>query len=367
MLTYYIDESGHSGDLASNTGRNFDFEGQPFFALAAVGIRALAPLEATIGQLRAKHKMPPGELKSKSLQSKPAFVADLLNLLIQEKCPLFVEVVNKRYFICIEIVNCILLPAALDSDDVVAMWRMRNLMVDWLYDCVSEYVLNQFVEACRTPSDHSLMSVLGSLILLATAEARKESAPSFGHAMREMVKNALLMYGKKRQENPTAFLHFLPVPDDSKSARKIWMLPNLSSLTNLYARINLFHQRKLARITMVHDQQLQLDVILENAKRAVENFQGEAFTPYSDYHFKEAAGLEFAASDRNLGIQCADVLAGTVMRYFRDRFTGVASSPEIETIMRKMLGGIDSKTSFGIIQVVPSRMVIGGDSMNSAD
>src|SRR5437588_689110 len=101
MLTYYIDESGHSGDLASNTGSNFDFEGQPYFALAAVGISALANLEDVIGQLRAKHRIPIGELKSKALQSKPAFVADLLNLLIEEKCPLFVEVVDKRYFICI--------------------------------------------------------------------------------------------------------------------------------------------------------------------------------------------------------------------------------------------------------------------------
>lgn len=51
MLNYYLNESGHTGDLASKTGTNFDFEGQPFFALAAVGISDLAKLELTVSSL----------------------------------------------------------------------------------------------------------------------------------------------------------------------------------------------------------------------------------------------------------------------------------------------------------------------------
>jgi hypothetical protein len=136
------------------------------------------------------------------------------------------------------------------------------------------------------------------------------------------------------------------------------MLPNLSSLTNLYARLNLFHKRKLAGITLVHDQQLQLDEILRQAMEAAERMQEDAFTPHSDYRFTETANLEFSASNRNVGIQCADVLAGTVMRYFRDKSAGVPIRSEIETLMRKLLSGIDSKSSYGIIQVVPTRNVL---------
>lgn len=360
MLTYYTDESGHSGDLASNTGGNFDFEGQPFFVLAAVGISTLANFEDAIGQLRVKHRIATGELKSKALQSKPAFVADLLNMLIAEKCLLFVEVVDKRYFVCIQIVNCILMPPALGFGSDATMTGMRNLMADWLYDCVSEHVLNRFVEACRLPSDHTLMSVLGSLVVLATAETRNESPPGFGRAMQKMVEDTILNYGRMREAGPSAFLIFLPVPDDSKSARKIWMLPNLSSLTNLYARINGFHKRRLTGIKLVHDQQLQLDRILERAKATAETVGHDAFTPHSDYRFTQTADLEFLASDRNLGIQCADVLAGTVMRYFRDMLNNTRPSAHIEIVMRRLLDGTDSTSSFGVIQVVPTRLVLTG-------
>ncbi len=37
MITFYLDESGHSGDVV-NHGERYDFKGQPFFVLAAVGI-----------------------------------------------------------------------------------------------------------------------------------------------------------------------------------------------------------------------------------------------------------------------------------------------------------------------------------------
>jgi hypothetical protein len=68
--------------------------------------------------------------------------------------------------------------------------------------------------------------------------------------------------------------------------------------------------------------------------------------------------LEFVGSHRSIGIQCADVLAGTVMRYFRDTLNEVDISGEIEVVMRKLLGGMDSIHSFGIMQVVPGRMVL---------
>lgn len=360
MLTYYIDESGHSGDLVSNTGKAYDFEGQPYFVLAAVGVPNEVALENSVNELRGKHRIPPNELKSKSIQAKPAFVADLLNFFLDEKFPLFVEVVDKRYFICIQIVNCNLLPAALGYGSDVRMWKMRNLTVDWLYDCVSDHVLNRFVDACRHPSDHSLMSALGSQIALAASEADKEGSASFGQAMQEMVENTILTYGKMRERDPSAFYRFLPVPDDSKGGRKIWMLPNLSSLTNLYARINRFHQSRLAGISLVHDQQLQLDRILEMAKVAAETVRDIAFTPHSDYRFTQTAELKFSASDRNLGIQCADVLAGTVMRYFRDKVKGVTVSPDIEFVVNRLLNSSDSETAFGINQVVPTRMVMNG-------
>lgn len=359
MLKYYIDESGHTGDLTCDTGENFDFAGQPYFALAGVGVVDLPKLEKAVVGLRVKHRIPTGELKSKGLQSKSAFVADLLNLLIREKCQLFVEVVDKRFFICIQIVNTIILRTASDFGSDETTWILQNRAADWLYDRISEHALNRFVDACRTPSDHTLMSAFGSLFLIAAAKG-PENQGDFSEYMEELVVKTIKAYGEMREKNPSAYLSFLPLPDNSKNAQKIWMLPNFSSLTNLYARINKYHQRRLNGITLVHDHQLQLDEILRAAKGQAEAVGHASYTPNSDYQFSEKAALEFSGSDRCLGVQCADVLAGTVMRYFRDTQKKATIQTDIANVMSTLLGGTDAHDSFGINQVVPTEMVLRG-------
>ena len=94
--TYYIDESGHSGDMI-NSGRRYDFEGQPYFVLAAIGLEDAALMESYICELRRLHRIAPGELKSKSLQKKPRFVADLIDYVRKQQVPLFIELVDKRF------------------------------------------------------------------------------------------------------------------------------------------------------------------------------------------------------------------------------------------------------------------------------
>lgn len=363
MLKYYIDESGHSGDLASSTGKNYDFEGQPYFTLAAVGITDLSVLDKSISALRLKHKIPEGELKSKGLQSKPKFVAETIELLISMKCPILVEIIDKRYFICIEIVNCILMPPLLGYDGSRQVWWMKNVLVDWLYDRIPNENLNQLVEACRNPSDHALMSVLGGLLRFSFSKPAKNEIPEIAECLRQMVEETIKAYGEMRIKNQSAHLSFLPMPDINKRQRKVWMLPNLSSLTNLYARLNLLHKKKLNGIQLVHDQQSQFDEILVSAKLSAEKQDGKAFTPYSDYNFIEKAGFEFVVSDRNVGIQCADILAGTVMRYFRDTSQGTAIAPPIRAVMKVLLAGQELRTGFGINQVVPSRMVLAGSQL----
>lgn len=358
MSTYYIDESGHSGDLSVNTGNNYDFEGQPYFTLAAVGIEDLKNIEDVVAALRVKYKIPEGELKSKSLQSKPKFLAELIDVLIENRHTILVEVVDKRYFVCIEIVNCILLPPILGYDESKQVWWMRNVLVDWLYDRIPEGNLNQFIDACRAPSDHSLMSVFGGLLRFAFTQILEGTDPDISPCVRTMVEEVIVEYGKMRARNSSAHLKFLPLPDKSKKNKKIWILPNFSSFTNLYARLNKLHRRKLKGVKLIHDQQSHFDEILSNAKVAAEGLEGSPFTPHSDYKFIESAQLEFGISDKCIGVQCADIVAGTVMRYFRDMAKGIAVPSEIDEVMRILLGGHESRTGFGINQVVPSRMTL---------
>lgn len=76
-INYYLDESGHSGDLIKS-GRALDFDGQPFFSLACVGVSDEVRLESEVARLRTKHQIESAELKSSSLTKKPSFIRDIV-------------------------------------------------------------------------------------------------------------------------------------------------------------------------------------------------------------------------------------------------------------------------------------------------
>ena len=125
MTTIYIDESGHSGDMI-NSGTGYDFKGQPYFALAGVGLEDDHDWEGRIGELRSRHRIPPGELKSKSLTSKPKFSAEVINALLDQEAPLFVELVDKRYFICTSITSFQLLAPCLGYLDSMELHFLKK-------------------------------------------------------------------------------------------------------------------------------------------------------------------------------------------------------------------------------------------------
>lgn len=360
-ISFFIDESGHSGD-ALNSGTAYNFVDQPYFVLAALGIDDEVKFVQHIEGMRVTHRIPAGELKAKSLQSRPAFIADLLTYVADTQLPFFIEVVDKRYFVCIHLVNSQLLPAVMGYKDDSRLHFIKNHLVDFLYDEISDHVLDRFVDACLEPSDHTLMSAFGSQLLFSVGPSATPDFQDIRDCMHHMVVDSTKLYGEMRKENPDAYLRFLPSPDLNKRNKQVWMLPNLSSFTNIYARINLFRGGNLAGVRLVHDQQLELEDILRNAKYVAESIKDdgiEPFTPHSNYLFNEFASLDFAVSHESVGIQVADVIAGTVMRFYRDRLRGNAISPSetgraVSTLLRKS----NASTGIGVNQVVPRRFVL---------
>jgi hypothetical protein len=359
--SFFIDESGHSGD-AVNSGTAFDFLDQPYFVLAAVGVEDEALLVRQLERLKVAHRIPAGELKSKLLQRRPAFVEELLSFVCDQRLPFFVEVVDKRYFICSHLVISQLLPAEMGLSEGPELYVIRNQVVDFLYDEVSDHVLNTFVAACLEPSDHALMTAFESQLLFAAGRSSTSAAQDIRDGMHFMAVEAIKAYKEIRKGEPDAYLRFLPLPDLNKHGKQVWMLPNLSSFTNIYARINLFLRGKLSRVRLVHDHQKQLDQILRDAKRAAESIRDagvKPFTPHSDYTFFESASLEFAASHESAGIQIADIIAGTVMRFYRDRLRGVDSKlDEAIPALTRLFRASDASTGIGVNQVVPMRFAL---------
>src|ERR1700679_57119 len=120
--TYYLDESGSNGDLVK-AGDSFDFAQQPVFALACIGVYDMPDFENEIKRLKAQHRVQSAELKSTALKDKPSFVTEMAAYLELKRLPVFIEVVDKRFFFCVNMVNHLILPAGGPIDhEPKTMW-----------------------------------------------------------------------------------------------------------------------------------------------------------------------------------------------------------------------------------------------------
>ena len=303
---YFIDESGHSGDLAS--ARALDFANQPVFALACIGVTDAQGLADEMERLRIVHRCGPGELKSDMARLAP-FVADLATYLDATDCPVFIELVDKRFFIAIHVVNH-LLCGGLDLDRVPM--PVRNAVAEFLTDNPSDHLLLDYIAACRGPSTEAVRTLLNTL--WNWLDASDEDVARMAQFLTMEARDRLNL-GESPLED------FLPLADRTETDRMVWMLPNLTSLTNIYARINLSRPDGVDGSSLVHDEQLQYGRILIDTKTLMEDLarQGKApSAPFADYDLSGAANLRFVASTDEICLQAADLLAGCAMRFARD-------------------------------------------------
>nr|WP_283776230.1 DUF3800 domain-containing protein [Pseudomonas syringae] len=124
------------------------------------------------------------------------------------------------------------------------------------------------------------------------------------------------------------------------------MFPNLTSFTSIYARMSRYYSRRLAGIRLVHVQQLEVEKILCEGKMTAENLSRSVdlpYTPQFDYRFEEEASIEFAQSHEAIGVQLADIVASTVMRYFRDTDAGTPVSSELPEAMMRLIDEGDGR------------------------
>ncbi|KAH2824609.1 hypothetical protein KXW08_007872, partial [Aspergillus fumigatus] len=95
---YYIDESGNTGDLSTVKIDSYFVE-QRMFALAAFGCTLDQDFTDKLGALKKAHRIQSSELKSKQAYDKPRFIFDLLDLLETRRAPIFIELVDKHFFV----------------------------------------------------------------------------------------------------------------------------------------------------------------------------------------------------------------------------------------------------------------------------
>jgi hypothetical protein len=309
LQTYYLDESGTTGDLARNAEQGFG--GQRVFALACLGVEDSKALGAELTRLMRHHRVQHKELKSLSVIRKPRLVADLIRHLREHQYPVFLEVVDKRFFVIAMLVNH-LLRVPMEA----GYFPVRVALAEYLTDVLPEQWVFAYCRLCSEQSESLLCELLATLIALGVAADDK----LIGEALRRFAQRALDEFdaaGPARAVAP-----FLPIPDTGKKGQIYWMLPELTSLTGIYGRLNRFHGRNMSDVLLVHDEHAHFDEIFQLAKQTAEGLveQGvEMVLNHSDYRFRTRANLKFARSVDEPGIQAADVLAGFAMRYIQDR------------------------------------------------
>lgn len=353
-MDYFIDESGNSGDLVL-TGEQLDFHDQPFFTLCALGVKNQPALLETLERLKQKHKVEGEEVKSTGLRKKLGFTLELLDALLDQDVPILIEAVDKKFMVCATIVNTMLLPPLEGLSEGSDEQFFRSLMADYLFDHAPKNIIFRYLQACSQPSADAVRAV--AQLLAALGDTGNSNADAVSFAIRSHAREVLEDLATNLVNEPGGYAKYLPISDLSKNGKPVWVLPNLSSLTNLYARINLLHRRDLGGVRLVHDEQLQFDDILRSGKAAMEALRESAssvFTPNSDFNVEKPVPVHFASSATEGCLQVADVVAGFTMRFMRDWMAGKNPSPPALAAFKKLRNGVPSYGGTGINFVVAS-------------
>lgn len=332
------------------------FSDQPIFCLAAVGVADEPSLQEEINRLKERHGIRLGELKSSARRERPEFTYEVVRLVCTGRYPFFLEVMDKKYFLATHITSRQLLPPIRGLAADPRTHFFQNLVADYLFERLPDAIFTMFIEACLSPSHETLSDQLSALIEFARTDAGGGDVAAI---VWNLAATAKKDYEEARAEGrDDAFFDYLPVPDDNKYQKPVWVLPNLSAFTNICARINLYEDGHLSNIRLVHDEQLQFDEILEVSKRGAESLRERAtemFTPHSNFIFRETASLTFANSTESVGLQVADILAGFCMRYVKGFFTELEQGKPIAHQTYDLLRRhTDPANGVGVNLVVPS-------------
>jgi len=348
----YLDESGNSGDLISRKN-GLGFAGQPVFSLAAVDISQIENFEDRINGLKKKFGVQAAELKSSDLyKKKPQFMLEVFSILVESKSPFFVEVVDKKYYVSTSISNHQLLPPYYTGDESHGRFQVsRNITAGVMALEMPDEYFERFFDSCHEPNEENL---------LRSMEGIKEffkSHPEYNGHVQDLDMSIEDYHDMKKEIGDKAVFKFIPIPDDGKRGNKILLLPHVSSLTNIIARVNLANHGSVDGVTFYHDKQDHFDEVLVAIKELMVSNNPHGFfppTPNSNFQVKTSADLQFSDSKKSLGVQVADLLAGFFSRYYESFFNEGAELDSVyHEIYNKILDGSDQEKSIGVNWVVP--------------
>lgn len=354
--TYYIDESGNTGDLTTAGIESYGKE-QRMFTLAAVGCDLDQPFKDRFEAFKTSHRIQSPEVKSRQAYDRPQFVSGLLDLLEERGCPIFIEAVDKHYFVIANLMDPIVVPYVGACDVQPRMLWMKGVMADHMAIYGPPELAQAFIACCQS-RDYVAVRDFYKLIISWAQTSRLPTegvADAFVRFTRDSLKDFRKLLKARAVERA------LPIPDTSPKGKLLWVLPNLTSFTHIYARINRFLKKQVSGVTLFHDEQLQFgDILLQN-KMMMEAFTDKDVIPplkTADFQFSASAKLEFLRSHESIGIQIADVLAGFIARYIQDAvWGGVAMDADRMSIFSRLVTAGVRERGTGVNIVAPESLV----------
>ncbi len=348
----YLDESGNTGDLISRKN-GLSFAAQPVFSLAAVDIAKIANLEEKIEALKSKFHVKSEEIKSSDLyKKKPSFILEVFSILVESKSAFFVEVVDKRFYVATSITNSQIFPPYFTGDESDGRIQVERIIsANAMALEMSDTHFDHFFEVCHDPIEEKLLkSMTGIREFFSTHSV-------YSHVAKNLDNSVSGYFYQKEVTGVEAVSQFVPIPDRGKRGNKILLLPHVTCLTNIIARVNLANQGDIKGVKFLHDKQDHFDEALIAIKEMMADYGPDLKsppTPNSNFNIKTNADLEFSDSKKNIGIQIADLLAGFFSRYYYEFFkSGFEIGSLYHEIYKKILDGCDPAISVGINWVVP--------------
>lgn len=355
-MKIYIDESGNSGDLVQ---RKIDltFSNQNIFTLSAVKIPedVYSKLEKEfIPELKKKYKIQSGEIKSSNLfDKKPKVILEIVDFIKDNNIDYFIEITDKKYYICNSMVIYQVIPPYFISREELNGERkvLREIYMDIFIRNIGESEYQCFFEACQNINEESLLNSFHTLKKF-FSEKIKEEKDLYLKIIYQCIVNDIgisiedYFDIKDKEGLDNAVRKFLPIPDENKKGQLIYLLPQISSLTNLVARVNYFNGN-LEDINLIHDQQVHFDNILSyNVEKMLDVGEtGYKFTN-SNFNIEKPVDITFDADSKdNVGIQIADILSGFTMRYMQKRF----KNEDMDSIYHEIFENIEYNKNLSTI------------------
>lgn len=225
-LNIFIDESGNTGDIRIDRDEDFHFNGQPYFVLAGVGIydNDRSEIESFVQDMKRKYRLQSPELKSSKLyDTKPNLVIELIDYLWLNQYPIFVEINDKKYFLCMQI-NNLICRILLETPPTDVTLNVIQRAADYLYDVLPTRVFVLFSKACRARDQQSFDAFISSLrtvLLLRTDGFGRVLCRALGKTLDEYT----TVYHQVGGKSPIESL--LPEPDLGTKGQTLSALPNI--------------------------------------------------------------------------------------------------------------------------------------------